>query len=82
MKIKFLVSIISSILVMATTTFPTIRTSDTQCGCVCAVVCDNKCEFECSGCQLVEGARLGALCCDQAFSTTPPTGPCGGGNAY
>lgn len=47
-----------------------------QCGCSCAMVCNNACEFECSGCGLLQGAEVAAQCCQGARQATGDTGPC------
>jgi hypothetical protein len=75
MKHRFVTSIVSSILALTIVSFSTTARSYAQCGCSCAVVCDNRCEFECYGCGFIEGVSAAARCCEQARSNTPSE-PC------
>ena len=55
-------------------TFAT-RTTHAQCGCVCVILCNAYCDYECSGCGLIEGVEAARNCCEQAHSNTPSE-PC------
>lgn len=47
------------------------------CACSCAMVCDNRCQFSCSGCDLSEQIEKSTECCNGAGYGE--TGPCHGG---
>lgn len=47
------------------------------CACTCAMVCDNRCQFNCSGCDLSEQIDKSTECCNGA--AYGDTGPCHGG---
>jgi len=53
------------------------RVTHAQCGCSCAMVCGNRCQFECSGCGLSEEVDKSVECCNGAHDATGDTGPCG-----
>jgi hypothetical protein len=76
MKKKFVVPLISTILAVAITTIPITRTSYAQCGCTCAIVCDNRCQFKCTGCGFTEGVSAAKQCCDEARKAIGNVGPC------
>lgn len=79
---KFLASTMCCILV-ALFSSPAIRTTYAQCGCSCAIVCDNRCEFQCSGCGFIEGVSAAVRCCQNAQAAIGDVGPCpDGGWAY
>ncbi len=46
------------------------------CECGCSMVCDNRCQFACSGCSLSEAIESSMECCDGAHAATGDTGPC------
>lgn len=76
MKKRFIASIVSSVMAVTIIAITATTTGYAQCGCVCAWVCNNRCDFQCSGCGLVEGANAAARCCEQAHTATGDTGPC------
>jgi hypothetical protein len=46
------------------------QTTNAQCGCSCAVVCPNTCNFECSGCGLTDWIPVAAACCQAQWKDT------------
>ena len=75
MKQRFLISVLSSILVVVFTTIPhATRSYAQQCKCTCHWTCAGSCPYSCTGCGLGEGAEAGERCCDQA----PAASNCGG----
>lgn len=46
------------------------------CGCSCAMVCDNRCQFTCSDCSIKDGIERSEACCKAAHEATGDTGPC------
>jgi len=62
----------------------TVGTTYAQCGCSCAMICGNRCQFACEGCNSVWDIIVtAAACCDGAHAATGDTEPCpvGGGES-
>lgn len=76
MKKRSLAPLVSFILAILFTTIPATQTAFAQCGCVCAMLCNNRCEFQCTGCGFVDGVDAAVRCCEQAQSAIGNTGPC------
>jgi hypothetical protein len=76
MKTKLMRYLIPFILGLMISVIPSVRTTYAQCGCSCAMVCNNTCEVECSGCGLMEGVNAAIRCCQEARDATGSTGPC------
>ncbi|MGZ8842947.1 MAG: hypothetical protein ACXW18_04745 [Pyrinomonadaceae bacterium] len=47
-----------------------------SCSCGCKMVCDNRCEFECTNCSLTAQIAMAQSCCDAAHEATGDLGPC------
>lgn len=47
-----------------------------QCGATCAMICGNRCQFECFGCSLNGCIDVAVSCCTAAHQSTGDTGPC------
>jgi hypothetical protein len=80
MKKRILLTIMAFML--ATSVYfglPTHKTS-AQCGCSCAMVCGNTCQFSCSGCSLTGWIAVAAECCRGAKEATGDLPACGGDN--
>jgi len=76
MNKKLLMPMISFIIALAITCILATRIAHAQCGCSCAMVCDNTCEYECYGCGFGEAVTAALHCCEEARRQTGPTGPC------
>lgn len=76
MKKKMLMPVISSLLALCISGVFTIKIGHAACGCTCVMVCDSACEWECTGCGLVEGAEVARRCCVQAYQQSGDTEPC------
>lgn len=72
---KGMMMLTSSVLALCISGNFTPRTAYAQCGCVCLVLCGGVCDYECSGCGLIEGVEAARRCCEQAHSNTPSE-PC------
>ncbi len=75
MKKRSLAPLMSFVLAVLFTTIPS-TTTFAQCGCSCAMVCNNRCEFQCSGCGFIDGVDAAVRCCEQAQIAIGDTGPC------
>lgn len=58
-------------------TFTTRAKANPACECSCAWVCDNRCQFTCTGCGLTEEVTKSEECCQGAYYGD--TGACGEG---
>jgi len=76
MKKRSFSPLMSFMLAVLFTVIPAAKTTFAQCGCVCAMLCNNRCEFECSGCGFVDRVNAALHCCEQASSASGDTGPC------
>ena len=76
MKRRLLAGMISASLAVAVAIIPATKTAYAQCGCSCAMVCDNKCQFYCEGCGFIEGVSAASRCCREAQTAIGDTGPC------
>jgi len=66
---SFILAILFTILLATSTAFA-------RCGCVCAMLCDNRCEFQCSGCGVNDCVDAAVSCCAQAQDAIGDSGPC------
>ena len=73
---RTLLPLISLLLAVFFTAGPAVKTAFARCGCVCAMLCDNRCEYQCSGCGAVDGMDTALRCCQQAQDAIGDTGPC------
>jgi len=76
MKKRSFSLLLSFMLALLFTVIPAAKSTFAQCGCVCAMLCNNRCEFECSGCEFSEKVIAVLHCCEQASSAAGDTGPC------
>lgn len=83
MKKKLVAPMILTILTVALATIPTTRMTYAQCGCSCVILCNNKCEFQCTSCGLIEGAKASTRCCEEGRKAIGDPGRCPEGvNTY
>jgi hypothetical protein len=82
MKKRMLMPVISSLLALCISAVLTTTMGHAACGCTCMIVCNNICEYECTGCGLTEGAESAKLCCKQAREAIGDVGPCFVENSY
>ncbi len=81
MRKRLLILTVAFILAVISLGIFTTKTTYAQCGCSCAMVCSNTCEFSCSGCGIFEWIEVAARCCEGAKKATGDTGPCPEGGA-
>lgn len=72
---KLILNLMTSfVLLFSVSSALTAETTCEDCGCVCMIICGGVCDYECTDCELIEGANAARLCCSQASST--PSEPC------
>lgn len=76
MKKRMLMPVLSSLLALCISAVLATTLGHAACGCTCMIVCDNVCEWECSGCGLTQGAEVASRCCQQAHAEIGDVGPC------
>jgi len=54
----------------------TARTTYAQCGASCAMICGNRCQYQCFDCGFEECIISVSVCCQHAYDGTGDTGPC------
>jgi hypothetical protein len=47
-----------------------------QCGVSCAVICGNRCQYQCFDCNLNACIINASICCQQAYERAGDTAPC------
>jgi hypothetical protein len=68
---KGMAMLASSVLALCISGICATTTTHAQCGCVCVVTCNSVCDYECSGCGLIDGLESARRCCELAHSNTP-----------
>ncbi len=73
---KLFISMLAAVLSFYSLVTPTTSAAYGNCGCSCAMVCNNVCVFDCAGCNISQEIEMAILCCEQAHGAIGDVGPC------